>query len=93
MTTATPALLADETHSGDVQGETMRLTGLPLRDSSLSHEASLAALALGSKTVTVEERRRWWASEHDIMVASISVIFAALFAIIVVAAAAVLTMG
>lgn len=93
MTTATPALFADETHSGDVQGETMRLTGLPFRDSSLSHEASLAALALGSKTVTVEERRRWWASEHDIMVASISVIFAALFAIIAVAAAAVLTMG
>jgi hypothetical protein len=93
MTIATPAHVENETHSLDLQESTARLSGLPLRDWAVSHEASLAASALGSKTVIADGQRRWPAGEDDIVAAAISVIFVALFVIIAVAAAAVLTMG
>jgi hypothetical protein len=93
MTIAIPAHVENATPSVDVQENTARLLGLPLRDSGVSREASLAASALGSKTVIADGHRRWPAGEDDIVAAAISVIFVALFVIIAVAAAAVLTMG
>jgi hypothetical protein len=93
MTIASSEHFENETHSEDVQGSTARLTGLPFRDLGVGHEASMAAMALGSKTLVIGEQRHWWASEEDIVLVAISVIFVALFAIIAVAAAAVLTMG
>ncbi len=59
----------------------------------MNHDAAVAAMALGAKTVFVGEQPHGRASEHDIVVAAISVILTALFTIIAVAAAAVITMG
>lgn len=67
--------------------------GLEGSENQMNHDAAMAAMALGAKTVVIGAQQHGRASEDDIVAAAISVILAALFAIIVVAAAAVLTMG
>lgn len=63
---------------------------------AVSHDAAVAAMALGAKAklVVIGERPlARWANEHDVVVAAVAVILTALFTIIAVAAAAIFSMG